>query len=163
MQFLRVPEFWVGVGFAAAIAIMVWKGGLKFIVKMLDARAAVIAAELAEARRLREEAEQLLADYRIRADGAEREAESILTEARSEAARLAESARGDLKAQIARRLKVAQEKIAQAEAQAVTEIRGCAADAAVAAAGKAIATRMNEERAGRLVADAIEELGNKLN
>src|SRR6185312_11374946 len=115
MEFLREPEVWVGVGLVLVILILLWKGAHTTIAKMLDSRAAVIAAELAEARRLREESERLLADYHAKAKGAEREAEAILTEARAEAARFAELSRADLSAQISRRAQAAQDKIAQAE------------------------------------------------
>jgi F-type H+-transporting ATPase subunit b len=163
MDMLREPEFWVAVGFVLVIVILVWKGAPKMVGKMLDQRAASISAELNEARRLREEAVGLLADYKAKAASAEREAESIITEARAEAARFAEVSRADLSAQIARRAQAAQEKIAQAEAAAMNEIRVLAADAAVAAAQKLIAARMDEQRAGNLLADAIKTLGAKLN
>jgi F-type H+-transporting ATPase subunit b len=163
MDMLREPEFWVAVGFVLVIAILIWKGVPKMVGKMLDQRAASISAELNEARRLREEAAGLLADYKAKAASAEREAESIITEARADAARFAEVSRADLKAQIARRAQAAQDKIAQAEAAAMNEIRILAADAAVAAAQKLIAARMDEQRAGNLVADAIKTLGAKLN
>jgi F-type H+-transporting ATPase subunit b len=163
MDILREPEFWVGVGFVLVIVLLVWRGAPAMIAKMLDSRAAVIAAELAEARRLREEAARLLADYHAKAAGAEREAETILTEARAEAARFAELSRADLSTQIARRAKTAEDKIAQAEAAAMQEIRALAADAAVSAAQKLIAARMDEQRAGQLIAESIKDLGGKLN
>ncbi len=163
MELLREGEFWVGVGFVLVIVLLVWKGAPAMIAKMLDSRAAVIAAELAEARRLREEAARLLADYHAKAAGAEREAETILTEARAEAARFAELSRADLSTQIARRVKTAEDKIAQAETAAMQEIRALAADAAVAAAQKLIAARMDEQRAGHLIAESIKDLGGKLN
>ncbi|HXS07865.1 MAG TPA: ATP F0F1 synthase subunit B [Rhizomicrobium sp.] len=163
MELLKEPEFWVAVGFVLVIAILVWQGVPKMVGKMLDSRAAAIAAELAEARRLREEAAALLADYKAKAAGAEREAETIVIEARAEAARFAEVSRADLKAQIERRAQAAQDKIAQAEATAMNEIRALAADAAVAAAQKLITARMDEQRAGNLIADGIKDLGAKLN
>jgi F-type H+-transporting ATPase subunit b len=163
MDMLREPEFWVGVGFVLVVAILFWKGVPKMVGKMLDSRAAVISAELAEARRLREEAATLLADYRAKAQGAEREAQAIVTEARTEAQRFAELSRADLKAQIDRRAQAAQDKIAQAEAAAMNEIRALAADAAAAAAEKLIAARMDDKRAGTLIADAIKDIGGKLN
>lgn len=163
MEIFREPEFWVAVGFILAIALLVWKGAPAMIAKMLDSRAAVIAAELAEARRLREEAARLLADYHTKAAGAEREAQAILTEARAEAARFGELSRADLSTQIARRAKAAEDKIAQAEAAAMQEIRALAADAAVSAAQKLIAARMDDQRAGHLIAESIKDLGGKLN
>ncbi|MES2291694.1 MAG: ATP F0F1 synthase subunit B [Pseudomonadota bacterium] len=163
MNLLQEPELWVAIGFVIVVAILLWKGVPKMVGKMLDQRAAVISAELSEARRLREEAATLLADYRAKAAGAEREAESIVTEARAEVARFAEASRADLKAQIARRAQAAQDRIAQAETAAMNEIRALAADAAVAAAQKLIAARMDEQRAGNLIADSIKNLGAKLN
>ena len=56
MEILREPELWVAVGFVLVIVLLVWKGVPAMVAKMLDSRAAVISAELAEARRLREEA-----------------------------------------------------------------------------------------------------------
>ena len=163
MEMLHEPEFWVAVGFVLVIALLLWKGVPGMVGKMLDQRAAVIAAELDEARRLREEAAALLADYQKRAAGAEAEAQSIVTEARAEAARFAEESRATLTAQIARRAQAAQDKIAQAEAAAMNEIRALAADAAAGAAQKLIAARMDEKRAAGLIADSIKELGGKLN
>jgi F-type H+-transporting ATPase subunit b len=163
MEMLHEPEFWVGVGFVLVIVLLVWKGVPGMVAKMLDSRAAVISAELAEARRLREEATRLLADYHTKAQSAEREAETILTEARAEAARFAELSRADLTTQIARRAQAAQDKIAQAEAAAMQEIRALAADAAVAAAQKLIQARMDQQRAGSLITESINDLGAKLN
>jgi F-type H+-transporting ATPase subunit b len=163
MALLQSPEFWVAIGFAAAIATLLRAGAIKFTAKYLDNRAAIIAAELAQAKRLREEAETLLADYRAKADAAEKEAQTIVTDARAEAVRFAEEARATLQAQIERRAQAAQEKIAQAEAAALHEIRALAADAAVAAAEKLIAARMDEKRSGKLIEAGIQELGAKLN
>ena len=163
MEMLHEPELWVAVGFALVIILLVWKGVPGMIGKMLDQRAAVISAELEEAKRLRAEAAALLADYQKRAAGAEAEAQSIISAATAEAAIFAKESRASLEAQIARRAAAAQDKIAQAEAQALNEIRGLAADTAVNAAGKLIADRLDESRAKTLIADSIKGLGEKLN
>jgi F-type H+-transporting ATPase subunit b len=163
MEMLHEPELWVAVGFALVIILLVWKGVPGMIGKMLDQRAAVISAELEEAKRLRAEAAALLADYQKRAKGAEAEARSIVAAATEEAAQFAKESRAALEAQIARRAAAAQDKIAQAEAQALNEIRGLAADTAVNAAGKLIADRLDESRAKTLIADSIKGLGEKLN
>jgi F-type H+-transporting ATPase subunit b len=163
MEMLHEPEFWVAVGFVMVIALLVWKGVPGMVGKMLDQRAAVISAELEEARRLRTEAAALLADYQKRAAGAEAEAQSIIAAATQEAAAFQKESRAALEAQIARRAAAAQDKIAQAEAQALSEIRGLAADTAVSAARKLIADRLDETRAKTLIADSIKGLGEKLN
>jgi len=163
MPMLANGEFWVGVGFVLVIVLLVWKGVPGMIGKMLDNRAAVIAAELAEARRLREEALALLSDYKKKSAAAEAEAQGIVTTARAEAERFAAESRANLAAQIERRAKAAEDKIAQAEAAAMSEIRAEAANAAAAAAEKLIAARMDEKRAAQLIADSIKDLGGKLN
>ncbi len=105
-----------------------------------------------------------MADYHTKAAGAEREAETILTEARAEAARFAELSRADLtQPDRAAAPSAAQDKIGQAEAAAMREIRALAADAAVAAAQKLIQARMDEQHAGHLIAESIKDLGGKLN
>ena len=162
-EMLKEPEFWVAVGFVLVIALLVWKGVPGLIARMLDQRAAVIAAELDEAKRLRAEAAALLAEYQKRAAGAEAEAQSIIAAATAEAAQFQKESRAALEAQIARRAAAAQDKIAQAEAAALNEIRGLAADTAVNAAQKLIAARLDETRAKSLIADGIKGLGDKLN
>jgi F-type H+-transporting ATPase subunit b len=163
MEMLHDPETWVAVGFVLVIALLVWKGVPGMVGKMLDQRAAVIAAELEEAKRLRAEAAALLADYQKRAAGAEAEARSIVDAATAEAAQFQKEARAALEAQIARRAASAQDKIAQAEAHALNEIRGLAADAAVNAAQKLIVAKLDEKRASGMITDSIKGLGDKLN
>ncbi len=163
MEFLKETEFWVAVGFVIVVGIFLYKRLPAFIGAALDARAAAIAKELDDARKLREDAEALLAKYKAKAAAVEQEAEAILTEAKAEAERFAAESREALKTQIERRAKAAEDKIAQAEAQAMAEIRGLAADAAAAAAEKLIAARLNEKRTSDLIAQSLKELPGKLN
>lgn len=163
MEILANSEFWVAVGFVAMIGIFLYAGAPKFIGKHLDDRALAIKAELDEAARLRAEAEALLADYKRKAANAEAEAAAIVTEAKADAERMAAEMRNALAAQIERRGKQAQDKIASAEAAAMAEIRALAADAAAAAAEKLIAARLDEKRAGALVEASLKDLGAKLN
>jgi F-type H+-transporting ATPase subunit b len=162
-EILHEGETWVAVGFVLVVALLLWKGVPGMVGKMLDQRAAVIVAELEEAKRLRAEAASLLADYQKRAAGAEAEAQGIVSAATAEAAAFAKESRASLEAQIARRAAAAQDKIAQAEAAALNEIRGLAADTAVNAAQKLIAARLDEARAKTLIADGIQGVGEKLN
>jgi F-type H+-transporting ATPase subunit b len=160
---LMEPEFWVGVGFVLVIGLLVWKGIPGMVGKMLDQRSAVIAAELNEAKRLHDEAVALLADYKQKSASAESEAQSIITDARAEAERFAVESRASLKTQIERRAQAAQDKIAQAEAAAMNEIRALAANAAASAAERLIAARMDEKHAATLIESSIKDLGGKLN
>jgi F-type H+-transporting ATPase subunit b len=163
MEMLHEPEFWVALGFVIVIGVLIYAGAPKMVASLLDARAAAIRAELDEAKRLREEAERLLVDYRARSARAEQEAQTIVTEARAEAERFAVDSRAALTLQIERRAKLAQDKIVQAEAAAMAEIRILAADAASAAAEKLIAARLDEARAAGLIDSSIKELSAKLN
>jgi F-type H+-transporting ATPase subunit b len=163
MEFLAEPELWVAVGFVIVIGVLLYAGAPKMVAGLLDARAAGIKAELDEARRLREEAQALLAGYQAKAATAEREAEAIVADARAEAERYAADASTALGHQIERRAQQAQDKIAQAEAAALSEIRALAADAAAAAAEKLIAARLDPAKTSSLIADSIKSLGAKLN
>jgi F-type H+-transporting ATPase subunit b len=163
MEFLQEPEVWVGAGFVLVIALLLYVGVPKLVGAMLDARSAAIKSELDEAKRLREEAAALLASFQQKAQGAEKEAEAIVVEARAEAERFAAESRANLKSLIERRAKAAQDKIAQAEAAALSEIRALSADAATAAAEKLILARLDAKRAGTLIAQSIKDLSSKLN
>ena len=163
MSLLNNPEFWVAVGFVAVIGIFVWQGVPRMVGTMLDARAAAIKAELDEARRLREEATALLSRYRAQAASAEKEAESIVIQAKAEAERFAAEQRAHLRTQIERRTQMAQEKIAQAEVQAMADIRAAAADIAASAAEKLIGARLDEKRAAAIIEQSIKDLPEKLN
>ena len=163
MELLHEPELWVGIGFVMVVGLLLYVGVPKLVGGMLDARAAAIKSELDEARRLREEAHALLEGYKQKAAGAEKEAEAIVVEARAEAERFAAESSATLKSLIERRAQSAQDKIAQAEAAALAEIRKLAADAATAAAEKLIVARMDAKRTGALIADSIKDLSSKLN
>ena len=156
-------EFWVAIGFLVFLGLMGWVGVHRTIGKSLDDRAARIKAELDEARRLRDEAAALLADYQRKRQEAEGEAQEIVAGAKAEAERLAIEAKARIEEFVARRTKMAETKIAQAEAQATADERAAAADAAVAAAATILRQEAKGELAGRLIARGIEDVGKKLN
>lgn len=157
------PEDWVAIAFVAFLGVLVYAGVHKKITEALDNRKNRIAAELDEARRLRSEAEALLAEYKRRQQDAEREAASILTEAKAEAERIAAEARTRMEDFIARRTKMAETKISQAEAQALADVRIAAADAAIAAAGQILTQSAKGPAADKLIAQGIADLRSKLN
>ncbi len=163
MEFLLEPEFWVAVSFFVFLAVALYLGAHKKIASALDARAAVISKELDEAKRLRQEAEKVLADYRRKAGNATREAEAIINLANKEAEILAAETRRSIKEHFERRMRLAEDKIARAEADALREVRAAAADAAVAAAQAVIAAKLTPEAADKLVKQGIDGLKGKLN
>lgn len=161
MHLLLDPEFWVLVAAVIFIAA-VWKPVRNSIIGSLDERAERIRAELEEARKLRDEAERLLADYQGKERDATNEAQAIVARAQEEAERIAAQAKQDLEQVLARRQRLAEERIAQAETKAVEEIRGVAVDVAVAAAREVIAADMTEQRGAALIDSAIAALPQRL-
>ena len=71
--------------------------------------------------------------------------------------------RKSVKEHFDRRMKLAEEKIARAEADAVREVRSVAVDAAIAAAQTLIAEKLTPDRAEKLVSEGIDTLKSKLN
>ncbi|MGU3538505.1 F0F1 ATP synthase subunit B family protein [Methylobacterium sp. A54F] len=159
---MLTAEFWVAVAFVVFMAI-VWKvGGFGMMTKGLDGRAKRVRHELDEARRLREEAAAVLADYKRRRTEAEREAEAIVAGAREEAERAAAEGHQRLNDFVARRTKAAETKIAQAEAQAQAQVRAAAAEAAVRVSETILRERMQGETAENLVRRSLGEVRTRL-
>lgn len=158
---LHDHHFWVLISLAIFVAL-VWKRASQSITSALDNRAARIRSELDEARTLRQEAEQLLAQYQQQERDAVGEAQAIITHAREEAARIAAQAASDLEQSLARRQRQAEERIAQAEGRAVEEIRSVAVDTAIAAAREVIVAELDERRGGVLIDSAIAALPQRL-
>ena len=159
---LATPEFWVLVSFLLFIGLLLYLGIPGKVAAMLDERAARIASELEQARKLREEAQGLLADYERKRRDAEREAEAIIAQAREEAEAFAVETRQKLTETVERRGRMAEEKIAQAEAQAVKEVRAAAAELAIAAATRIIAEEVKGAKADQLVEASIANLKDRL-
>lgn len=158
---LNNPEFWELVAFVLAVGL-VWKKASVTVGGHLDARAARIKGEIQEARMLRDEANALLEEYRRKQGDALKEATEIKAHAEAEAIRLSEKAAADLDAALARREVQAEEKVAQAEAKAATEVRDQVIDLALAAARKLIAEGLAPERASALIDEGIAALPKTL-
>ena len=161
MEFLHEAEFWVLVA-AIIFVALVYRPVGRALTGGLDSRAARIRAELDEARRLREEAEALVAEYRAKQQQAAAEAEAIVAHAKAEAERIAVQGARDLAASLERRQRMAEERIAQAEAKALDEVRRTAIDVAIAAAREVIAAEIDERRGSVLIDEAIVALPQRL-
>ena len=156
-------ETWVALAFVVFVAGLGYIGVHKIIGKSLDDRAARIKADIDEARKLRDEAAGLLADYQRKRREAEGEAQQIVAGAKAEAERMAAEAKAKIEEFVARRTKMAETKIAQAEAQATADVRAAAAEAAVAAAEKILSAETKGKLAGELIAKGIDDVRKKLN
>jgi F-type H+-transporting ATPase subunit b len=157
------PVFWVMIAFFAFIALVIYKGVPGMVAKALDTRADAIRNELDEARRLRDEAQSLLADYQRKSREAESEAQAIIEQAKRESEALASDTRKALNESVERRTKLAEEKIARAEAQALSEVRSSAVENAIAAAEKILKARATGTTANALIDSSISDLEGKLN
>ena len=155
------PEFWVAVGFVILVAGIA-RPVARAVTSALDARGERIKTALDEARVLREEAQHLLAEYQRKQRDAAREAELTIERARVEAGRIEAEASADLDRTLARRETLAREKIAQAEADTVRELRDVAIDVAIAAAGRVIADHLDRDRADALIDEAVAALPRQL-
>ena len=155
------PEFWVAVAFVIFV-VLVAKPIKAFFTSALDARSERIRTEIAEAQSLREEAQKLLADYKRKQRDALKEAEEIIAHAKLESERLGEQTRQDLEVALRRREQAAVEKIAQAEAQALQEVRDQAVDVALSATARLISESLDKTKSDALVDQSIRDLSGKL-
>ena len=158
MHFEFDAEFFVACGFILFVGLLGYLGVHKVIAKALDERVDRVKAELAEAERLRAEAASLMASFEAKRREAEADATNIVTQARAEADMLARDAQARIEEFIARRTRQANDKIAQAEAQAATDVRAAAADAAVQAATLVLAQDIRSGKGSPLVDQGISDV-----
>ena len=155
-------RFWVAIPVVLFLALVIYKGALRALSKSLDDRADAIKAELDEARRLREEAQALLASYHRKQKEAEAQAEDIVKQARSDAENMAVQARKDLTERLERRAAQAEAKIVNAEAQAMSEVKAKAADMAMDTAESFLRTKLSAADKSKLIKDGIAQMGATL-
>jgi F-type H+-transporting ATPase subunit b len=163
LEAMQETENWVALAFILFLALLVYLGVHRKITDSLDQRQARIKGELDEARRLKEEAQALLAEFQRKGREAEKEAEAIIAGAKAEAERIAGEAKARMEDFVSRRTKMAEAKITQAEAQALADVRSAAADAAVSAAEKILSIAAKGEVAVNLLQQGIEDVRKKLN
>ena len=156
------PETWVAISFLLFAGLLLYFGVPGMIAKVLDARSSAIARELEEARKLRQEAEAILADYKRRTDNAQAEAEAILSQAEREATAYAKEARTAFDEMIARRLNLAEQKIKLEEEKARKEIRAQAAELAVAAAEQLIERKVSGKIAEDMITTSLDRIKKRL-
>jgi F-type H+-transporting ATPase subunit b len=156
------PSFWVGLAFIAAVAL-IFKPVKRAVVAALDGRAETIRRQIEDARKLREDAQALLAEYQRKQRDAMQEAEEIIQAAKEEAKRIKADAEADLARAIERRKQQALDRIAQSEAQAIAQVRNTAVDVALAAAETLMRDSLTDAHRQAMVDTAIQELPKRLN
>ncbi|MFN3643912.1 MAG: F0F1 ATP synthase subunit B [Gemmobacter sp.] len=159
---LRNSDFVVLIAFLVFVGVLVYFKVPGLLGGLLDKRAAGIRTEIETARALRDEAKALLASYERKSREVKDQAERIVASAREDAMTAAEAAKEEIRRNIARRLKAAEDQIAAAEADAIRAVREQAIAVAVAAAGDVLARQMTAKAAGALIDDGIAEVGARL-
>jgi F-type H+-transporting ATPase subunit b len=153
----------IAVGLVIFLGILGYFGVHKLLLGMLDGRAAKVQDQLDQAASLRKEAEALLKEYESKRAAAEKDAAQIVEEAKAEAARIRADQEVKLNDFVARRTRMAEDKIAQAEASATAEVRAAAADAAVRAAETILRGQSTGKVADDLIAAGVKDVRNRLN
>jgi F-type H+-transporting ATPase subunit b len=159
---LASAEFWVAVAFVIFWGILFYYGVPQRIMSSLDGRGKRIADELAEARRLREDAERLLKEYESKRAAAEREAAEIVSSAKEEAERLARETQEKMADFVKRRTASAEAKIAQAEVQATADVRAAAVEAAVKASEQVLRGELTGSSGEALLTKSLGDVRAKL-
>ena len=158
VKFYYEAEFWVAIAFVIFLLLLWRLGAHRSLLASLDARSRKVHDELAEARRLKSEAQTLLAQYQKKRREAEAEAAAIVAQAKTEAEEIADEAKARMEDFVARRTKMAATKIAQAEQQALADVRAAAAEAAVKASEKILGETVKGKTADDLIAAAIRDV-----
>lgn len=160
---LEDPAFWALVGLILFLALLAYMKVPATVAATLDKRSQGIQDELDQARKLREEAEALLAEYKQKALDAEKEAAQIIDQAKREADALGSEAAKRLSDFVVSRTRMAEDKIAQAEQQALQEVRSLSADITIAAAERILAGKVKGKPGESLIDRAIADVRGRLN
>ncbi|HFB2047684.1 MAG: F0F1 ATP synthase subunit B [Hyphomicrobiaceae bacterium] len=156
------PKFWVGAAFVIFVLLLMVKGVPSLIAQALDDRSNAIRSELDKAKRLREDAENLLADYQRKCKDVEVEVNRILERAKSEADALQADAHRKLQESIMRRTRIVEEKISSAEKKALSEVRSSAIDRAVSASTHIFKGKLKGDKSSKLLDQSIYGLRDKI-
>jgi len=160
--FYMDAEFWVAASFVLLV-ILAFRPAAKMLTKTLDGQSQKIADELAEAQRLRKEAEETLATYQKRQQDSLREAESIIAETNREADKMLKQAEVQVNAMLEKRMKLAMEKISQAENKAIQEVQNHLIDVSVSVARSLIKEHLKNAGEQEAVTKSVTELQRILN
>lgn len=155
--------FWAFIALVLFFVLIAYLKVPAMLGRQLDERATRIANELEDARRLREEAQQLLAEYQRKRKEAEKEAGDIVAAARREADMIVREAKQKTEEYVARRTELAESKIAQAERDAVNQVRASAVDIAIEASRIVLADKVDSRADADLFRNALSEVRAKLN
>lgn len=155
-------EFWLLVALVVLI-VAAWKPLSRMFTGALDGHARKVRAELEEAKRLREEAQSLLAEHQRKLAAGETQAQSIIEHSRAEAERQVKRHHEDLDATVKRRREAAEARIGQEESRAIQDLRAHAARLAILTTERLLTEQLNDQQKQAMVDSALDEVGHKLN
>ena len=161
MSAIQSPDFWVAIGFLLLIGL-IFKPAWRFIKDSLDTRAKKIEESINEAASLREEVQHILADYQRKQRDAAREVDQMLADATNEAERLCQDEAEKLIQSLQRREELVEDKISQAEADAIQEVRNKAVETSILATQRILEKQLDRKTATTLLDQSIKELPTKL-
>ena len=151
--------FWALIGLILFLGVCWYFGVHTMIANALDARGQAVRDELAEARRLRKEAQSLRDDYARRREEAEVEARDMVDAARREAEAIRDEASQKTAEDVERRTALAEQRIQRAESEAVREVKARAVDLALAAT----ASLVREKGTGNDFDATLDQVRSRLN
>jgi F-type H+-transporting ATPase subunit b len=163
MDATALATLWAMIALFIFFGIVIYLKVPAMMTKALDERAAKISGDLDEAQKLRQEAQQLLADFQKKRKEAEKEAADMVAAAKRESDLIIEEAHKKTEEYVARRAALAELKIGQAERDAVNEVRSIAVDVATEAARAVLAVKLDEKAGAELFKNSLTALETKLN
>ena len=128
------------------------------IQEALEKRANAVAESIDAARRSREEADQLLQEYRERLKEAREQAEDIVARSRQATERAMEESKAEAKRQREEMMEQTRRDIEQETQRALGEIRKEVADLTIAATEKVMRKSLDPDDQKRLVEEALAEV-----
>ncbi|MCC3862447.1 hypothetical protein [Pseudemcibacter aquimaris] len=162
VTFFTDPSTWVSLAITVFFVLIIWKKVPAIFAKMLDDRAKEIEDQLDNARNLREEAAALLAKYERDQHAAEKQAAELMANAEAEVKLMVNDSKAQVEEMTKRRSEVAEQKIAQAEAAALKEIRTLTVKVATDAARDLIEANMKKADHASLIKASTDKLDAKL-
>lgn len=143
---------------ALIFAYIVWSKGKKTILQLLDSRTSRIKKELEDAEKLRQEAEKILEEYKLKQSQVMKESEEIIENAKKYAETLKHQAEEESNRITAAREQAIKERIKRAEDKAIQEINETAVKLAANAAKKILEEKMKKETSSSLIDEAIRQI-----
>ena len=128
------------------------------IQEALEKRANAVAESIDAAKRTREEADQLLQEYRERLREAREQAEDIVHRSRQSSERMLDETKVEAKRQREEMMEQTRREIEQETRRALGEIRREVADLTIVATEKVTRKTLDEQDQKRLVEEALQEV-----